>query len=348
MDRGQWFDELSITERNLGLSQGFKFLYCPWITRETARIAFLSLKPGIAPHGADLRVVSDERGNSYEVERHTTRSPITSQFLALAEMLGSPPAEILTGVATPFRAASWAELNPQQAETAISIGRRFWRKPLARSELELIVAVSAEAAEIAVELTSAKPELEMSAEWGELLLRRYRTPKGQVIVHLPHLSRFKLLSRPASRKAVAQILGLDELNDKLQDIRLLQGEESYKTKRSTETATNTRDAIRKLPRPVGEFFTALLSHPDFDCHALTMQMTVSFRGQKVGGLNRKISEWYFSKVFVANCNGNDTLGRCGFRYIVKSDTHQYWSKSGRESLGAFEFALSEMTEVSIR
>ena len=79
MDRDFWFDRLTAEERRLDLSGGFKFLYGPWKGLETARIAFLSLNPGQAPVEAELRVVSDERGNSYEVERTTTLSPITEQ-----------------------------------------------------------------------------------------------------------------------------------------------------------------------------------------------------------------------------------------------------------------------------
>lgn len=81
--REDWDQELRRLESELCFNEGFKPLYCPWSTLETGRVAFLSLNPGRAPDDAEMRVVSDERGNSYEVERETTKSPLTDQFLKL-------------------------------------------------------------------------------------------------------------------------------------------------------------------------------------------------------------------------------------------------------------------------
>lgn len=206
-DRMAWQALLAAEERRLSLSQGFKMLYGPWHELDQARVAFLSLKPGVAPRGADLRTVSDERGNSYEVEGRTTASPITGQFLALCDLLGVVPSDVLTGVAAPFRAAAWDDLTPAQRDTGLALGCRFWAAPLERPELTLILAVSQEAADMVVGLTGAKLEAEVPAEWGSLRLRRYRTRDGRTVVHLPHLSRFRLLSRPSSRDAVARIIG---------------------------------------------------------------------------------------------------------------------------------------------
>jgi hypothetical protein len=64
VDGRQWLEILHSGEASLGFNQGFKILYCPLTTLVTAKVAFLSLNPGPAPEGADLRVVSDERGNN--------------------------------------------------------------------------------------------------------------------------------------------------------------------------------------------------------------------------------------------------------------------------------------------
>ena len=104
MDRDHWIRELEQAEEQLGFKDGYKFVYGPWETLETAEVAFFSLNPGKAsPRHMDIiREIADERGNTFEVEQWTTVSPMNDQFLQLAQLLGRQPAEILTGVMAPF------------------------------------------------------------------------------------------------------------------------------------------------------------------------------------------------------------------------------------------------------
>ncbi|MTH66623.1 hypothetical protein [Paracoccus shanxieyensis] len=106
-------------------------------------------------------------------------------------------------------------------------------------------------------------------------------------------------------------------------------------------------AIAKLPVPVAALFRELHEHPDFSCAALKIQMTVHFRGQKVGGLNRTTSEWYFSKVFVADHGGGKVPERFGFTQMLKRPDHEYWGRTGAGATEAFRSALSEMTKASL-
>ena len=87
MDKNYWQNKLSTLERDYSFHEGYKLLFSPWNTIQKANHAFISLNPGRAPDGADLRVISDERGNSYEVEEFTTKSPLTAQFLKLCSFL---------------------------------------------------------------------------------------------------------------------------------------------------------------------------------------------------------------------------------------------------------------------
>ena len=107
MDREMWTRRLATEERLRGYDQGYKFLYCPWSTLGASGDAFISLNPGgKTPVGADLRTLSDERGNSYYVERATTESPITEQFLKFCDLVGTHYSKMLTGVAMPYRTTS--------------------------------------------------------------------------------------------------------------------------------------------------------------------------------------------------------------------------------------------------
>lgn len=206
MDRDLWENELRLAEAELGFVDGFKLVYGPWETLEQAEVAFLSLNPGRAPHRAASRMISDERGNFYEVERSTARSPITDQFLRLAELLDVRPCDILTGVAAPFRSDSWGGLTDRQRRGALALGKRFWEAPLSRPELRLIVVCSKPAADLVVEVTKASPVDEYPAGWGGVKLRRYCVQPDRKIVHLPHLSRFKLLGRDPSEGAVLKAI----------------------------------------------------------------------------------------------------------------------------------------------
>ena len=206
MDQRAWDKRLKRAEKELGFTDGYKFVYGPWETLENAEVAFISLNPGRAPDDADMRTLSDERGNSYEVERLATKSPITDQFLRLADLLGRRPTDVLAGVAAPFRSGNWMELSRSQRSGSLELGQEFWRAPFNRRNLRLILACSNEAARLAVEVTGASLEEEALAGWGSIKLRRYRCRDGKVILHLPHLSRFKLLGREPSESVLRKAL----------------------------------------------------------------------------------------------------------------------------------------------
>lgn len=206
MDRDYWIKELEETGIDLGFSDGYKFVYGPWTTLDKAVVAFLSLNPGTAPDGADMCTISDERGNSYAVEREETKSPLTDQFLLLAQLLGRRPADILTGVVAPFRSDSWGNLEKRQREESLAIGRRFWRGPLSRPDLRLVIACSGEAGKLVAGILGASLDSVVCAGWGNIKLRRYLSPQGEVVVQLPHLSRFRLLGRERSEPKVREFL----------------------------------------------------------------------------------------------------------------------------------------------
>ncbi len=201
-----WHQRLTRIETALGLRDGFRFVYGPWSTLNSGRIAFLSLNPGRAPSGTKAREVSDERGNSYAVEQHTTLSPITDQALRSFEFFGAAPQEVLTGVVCPFRTPAWNDLSRQQRTEALTLGRAFWEEPLNRPELELIICCSNEATRAVTGWMGAQLEASRPAGWGNIQIHRYRTRVGTPILALPHLSRFRLFGRPQSEAAIRALI----------------------------------------------------------------------------------------------------------------------------------------------
>jgi len=112
---------------------------------------------------------------------------------------------------------------------------------------------------------------------------------------------------------------------------------------SSELSTDMRPAISELPEPVAAFFRSLNAHPDYSRQAGRMQMMVCYRGKKAGGLNRRTSEWYFSKVFVREHGSPALMEAHGFQHVVHNAKHDYWLAPRSGALDAFKAAGAAMT-----
>ena len=199
MDRNNWSKKLSKADAKCHFRDGYKLLYSPWETLKKAKIAFISLNPGKPPKNAELKVVSDERGNSYEVEKEITESEITHQFLSLCKFLETSPNEVLTGTICPFRSADWenfldgSTITDEQKRIGLSLGEEFWLEAL--NKINIIISVGNETTNLVVKILDAKKNLEINSGWGNVKLRRYENSQNKMIIHMPHLSRFQLFSR---------------------------------------------------------------------------------------------------------------------------------------------------------
>ncbi len=211
MEYEYWDKKLATTADLLGVRQGYKLVYSPWDTIGNAETVFLSLNPGSGvPDGADLCTLSDERGNSYEVEQHTTRSPITAQFLKLAELLGLEPSEILAGALIPFRSKNMEALSPAESKVGLRFGKEFWAEVFTEKPPKLIICCGRDDVTPAVcEILKAFFVNQIPSGWGNINISSYRTIKGTLIVSLPHLSTFKLLSRAECAQQLRIIFELD-------------------------------------------------------------------------------------------------------------------------------------------
>ena len=207
LDRDEWQRRLVKLESRYGYADGFKLLYCPWSTLfEGCEVAFLSMNPGgRTPDSADLRTVSDERGNSYRIERYTTKSPITEQYLQLCELMRVSPDRVLCGVLAPFRTKEWKASRDGQN---LAIGRAFWETALrVQSSLKVLVCSGKPVKDALIDMLGGELDRSVPAEWGNILIRQYHIADPPCsLIALPQLSRFRLLSRPASRRQVASVL----------------------------------------------------------------------------------------------------------------------------------------------
>tara|TARA_B100001093_G_C26840805_1_gene1020446 strand:+ start:1147 stop:1770 length:624 start_codon:yes stop_codon:yes gene_type:complete len=194
MDREYIEKKILDIENKYNFTEGYKLLYCPWSTINHSSIAFISLNPGSKmPDEADMRLLSDERGNSYEVEMHTTKSPITNQFLELCKLLNKNPSDILTGTICPFRSKSWISLSREQRDAGLMLGKYFWHKTL--DKINLLICVGNDVAKNIISISDFNKEKIFNSGWGDIKIIKYKDSKDRTLIHLPHLSTFKLLSR---------------------------------------------------------------------------------------------------------------------------------------------------------
>ena len=209
MDKEHWQLTLDSVATGYGFNEGYKLLYCPWETIHNSTVAFISLNPGSIPDGGEKNVVSEEEGNSYCIERESTKSPITLQFLKMAEFLAIKPESILTGVIHPFRSNRWKDFSKKQKEIGMRIGAEFWSLALS-SNIKTIVAVGNETFNQVNRLTNSEFVESIFSGWGKCHLQRYKTAHGSQLIKLPHLSSYKLFSRPECHEPLSRIFELTE------------------------------------------------------------------------------------------------------------------------------------------
>lgn len=206
MDRNHWQEVLSKEERARGYGDGFKLLFCPWRLIGSADTLFLSLNPGNDPSGEFMRIASDERGNSYLVEREAKHSPMADQYRQLCEFIGKDPEEVLTGTLMPFRTAKWNNLRDRPN---IAMARPFWHQVLATGKIRKIFCMGREVESSVVDLTGAKLKRQIPANWGNLSIRRHATQSGVQIFGLLHFSTYKMFGRPECIPQLAKLLDVE-------------------------------------------------------------------------------------------------------------------------------------------
>ena len=205
MERSYWQNLLEKEEKEKGYNDGFKLLFCPWKLIEAADTLFLSLNPGNDPSGECMRIASDDRGNSYLVEREAEHAPIADQYRKFCEFVGKDPDEVLTGTLMPFRTTIW---DKKRDRPNIEVTRPFWRHVLEQGKVRQVFCIGREVENDVIKMTDAILKLKISAGWGKSNIQRYETASGLQIFGLLHLSRFKMFSRPECKQQVEKLLNL--------------------------------------------------------------------------------------------------------------------------------------------
>lgn len=208
MEPSLWRQRLCKTAEQYEFQDGYKLLYCPWENIHTSQIAFISLNPGVLPDYEVKETLSDERGNSYEVEQLYSKSPFTEQFLKMCHLLGIEPHKVLTGVIHPFRSHRWRNLSKEQRIAGLDIGRDFWSVALSPQVHTIIVSGNTACDEV-VQITRSRIKKRLDSGWGTCQFEVYETLTKQRLIKLPHLSTYKIFSRSQCASSLQTLFTLD-------------------------------------------------------------------------------------------------------------------------------------------
>ncbi|MGQ3673559.1 uracil-DNA glycosylase family protein [Xanthobacter sp. TB0136] len=197
-------------EREHGYGLGWRLLASPAAVLEKADIAFIGLNPAGQVRPPDHPDLAPAQGSAYSTESWAGHapgeSPLQKQARTLFHHLGVRPEQVLAGNLVPFRSPSWAELPHRKA--ARTFGETLWKDILARARPRLVICMGAEVFGSVGQLLEAGEPCAISLGWGKIQGARARFGRG-TIIRLPHLSRFRIITRAESRDGLKSLFAPD-------------------------------------------------------------------------------------------------------------------------------------------
>lgn len=189
-------------------SLGWRFLYGSERTLLNPEVVLLGLNPGGRECPDDHGEYSCVTGSAYRVESWKGKPPGTEllqrEILALFDALGASPDEVLAGNLVPFRSPSWDDLPDRKQ--ALEFGTELWREIIQASKPDLIVCLGAIVFEGCLSMGRPNDVTRFGFDWGNYSIKRAEFG-GTTLIGLPHLSRFPIVTRPASQPGLRRAFG---------------------------------------------------------------------------------------------------------------------------------------------
>lgn len=216
--------EIEKAYRDLGHTLGWRFLTGPKATLSPrTQIGLITMNPGGDHEPNDHPRASSEAGSSYLFESWPGygrgQAPLQFQIQAmlgsLARHLGDPTPlaqfmneRVLTAQYVPFRSPNFAALPRRKESVAFAQG--LWRDVLTHWQPRLLITIDTETFTNLRTTLLAQPGTRTTVHehfptgWGEYQAEAVRITRpgdapAVTLARLPHLSRFALFGRPASR-----------------------------------------------------------------------------------------------------------------------------------------------------
>lgn len=192
-----------------GNGLGWRLLASPESVLDGAEVAFLGLNPGGNVRPPDHPEFSMPFGSAYVRERWGNglppgQSPLQKQVRALFRRLDIEPDKVLAGNLVPFRSPSWAHLNDKEA--ALRFGENLWRGIFERARPRLVIGMGGATYASLSRILGATDAKTVRVGWGNVGATRAAF-KGGILIGLPHLSRFGIITRAQSEAALQQLFG---------------------------------------------------------------------------------------------------------------------------------------------
>ena len=192
----------------LGHRIGWRFLTSPERTLDTATVALVTANPSGRVDDTTNPRWSVETGNAYLTEgwrgKAVGRNPLQVQVQLLFQAMGVDIRSALSGYFIPFRSPRLTSLTNQRQ--SFDFGKKLWSVVFARSPATTVIAFGYPIEQEICGILAATERKDCLAHWGALTIRSYICRDNRLLFILPHLSQFKLFSRPASEAAFRALL----------------------------------------------------------------------------------------------------------------------------------------------
>ncbi len=202
--------EVEAAYTRLGHRMGWRFLLTPRSTFiHGARVLLLSFHPGGDREYPEQSRASSDAGSAYDLESWggsaRGSSPLQVQVRAMLEAFGEPTGRTLSAYFVPFRAPDSASMTSARASRAFAIG--LWARLLPEIDPSVVITLGEDTySGVGEALGAPTREIRRPAGWGKLDIVLGQFGK-RLVVRIPHLSQFKLMSRAEGRQAVADVAG---------------------------------------------------------------------------------------------------------------------------------------------
>ncbi|MEW6538908.1 MAG: hypothetical protein AB1448_10030 [Pseudomonadota bacterium] len=180
---------------------GWSFMYCPEARLKTARLGIIGLNPGGDDESSPGQAAQaywdwDDDGLAYVDQpwgANGALNPLQCQIKLLLEALSVDSSEVFAAQLVPFRSQSWNSLPDPHA--AVRACRPLWQHiGRVSPTIKLWISLGKKAGRELARLLQASGTRRLDVGWRRHFAELYQAPDGRVVLALPHLSRFKLLS----------------------------------------------------------------------------------------------------------------------------------------------------------
>ncbi|RAH95677.1 hypothetical protein DLJ53_34095 [Acuticoccus sediminis] len=191
-----------------GNALGWRFLMSPPAVLDGAQVAFIGLNPGGSVRPSEHAEFAMGAGSAYALESWAGHppgcSPLQREVLLLFDRIGVAPDTVLAGNLVPFRSRDWGGLRNRK--NALRFGGELWRDVLARAGCTLIVTMGAVVTDTIAPMLGCDRSMTRPIGWGKVKGVQ-STFVGGTLVGLPHLSRYRVISRPQCSAPLEALFG---------------------------------------------------------------------------------------------------------------------------------------------